>query len=52
MQPAPLELFVQLPHVGLDGRPFELQAELADAFPEHAAQLRVEGLKCRHWFEL
>ena len=48
VEPAPLELLVELPHVWLDRRSLEPQPQLADPLAEHAAQLRVERFKCRH----
>jgi hypothetical protein len=48
VEPAPLELFVQLTDVRLDRRPLELESQLADALAEDAAQFRVERFECRH----
>ena len=48
LQPAPLELLVELPDVALDRRPLDAQAELADLLPEDAANLRVQGLESDH----
>ena len=48
VEPAPLELVVELPHVRLDGRSLEPQAELADPLAEHAAQFGIEGFEGRH----
>src|SRR5688572_31962978 len=48
LEPATLELEVQLTDVALDRRALDPQAELADLHSEHAADFRVERLELHH----
>ena len=48
LQPAPLELLVELPDVAFDRGSLDAQAELADLLPEDPADLGVQGLESDH----
>jgi hypothetical protein len=45
-----LQLFVELPYVGLDRRSLEAESQLANALAKDAAEFGIERFECRHLY--
>src|SRR5687767_3356353 len=48
-EPTPLQLLVELADVAFNRGPLNPEAELADLFPENAADLGIQGLESDHF---